>query len=186
MNADVVQGPGSNGASAPIDGDKFIEQVKKLNSNIVLSVGWATDVRRVDGYSISDIEAMAKMIERNRVFASDHKPMTINFPVRAVNAMQSQDLLHELYNGVNGINPVTFTVQAAKGDDVDATELQKFIKTYGVERVYIDLPDELRNELNLGKTGKTGGAGGGGGASSIAQFSLLNLVALAIVTVLRN
>lgn len=178
MHADTVKGPGSKGNSTLIDGDKFIEQVKKMNSNVVLSVGWTENVRPTyseGGYSISQVQAMAEIIAKTAIFASDFVPMAINFPIHAVYALKSQNLLIELYNGAKEINPVTFTVYAAKGDDVNAMELQKFIKSYGVENIYMDLPDELRNKLNLGNS-----------ASSLVRFGLLNLITLAIVTVFHN
>lgn len=181
MNADVVNGPDSNKNSPPIDGDKFIEQVKKLNSNVVLSLGWARNISSTknsdEGYSISHIEAMAAIINKNQILASDHKVMPINFPIRAVYALPSQDLLRELYNGAKTGNPVTFTVQAAKGDAVHPIELQEFIKSYDVENIYIDLPDELRDQLNLGKSASS---------SSLIQFGLLNLLTLIVVTVFWN
>lgn len=181
MHADTVKGPGSNKNSTPIDGDKFIEQVKKMNSNVVLSIGWYADVKPTyseEGYSTSHIEAMAQVIAKNLLFASDYKPMAINFPIHAVYALQSQELLKELYNGAKTVNPVTFTVQAANGDDIDAMELQKFIKSYGVGNIYIDLPDGLRKQLDLSNNNSN--------ASSVVRLGLLNLITLAIVTVFHN
>lgn len=177
MHADTVKGPG-NGNSTLIDGDKFIEQVKKLNSKFVLSVGWTADAKPTyseEGYSIPHMEAMAEVVGKTLLVASDARAMAINFPIHAVHALQSQDLLEVLYSGVKKTNPVTFTIQAAEGDDVDAMELQNFIKSYGVGNIYMDLPDELRNKLNLGN-----------GASSLVRFGLLNLITLAVVTVFHN
>lgn len=179
LHADTAKGPG-NGNSTLIDGDKFIEQVKKLNSNFVLSFGWTADVRPTyseEGYSTSHMQAMTQVIDKTLLVASDARAFPLNFPIHAVYTLQSQDLLRELYNGAKRMYPVTFTIQAAKGDDVDPIGLRNFIKSFGVGNIYMDLPDELRKQINLSQTN---------GASSLVRFGLLNLITLAAVTVFHN
>lgn len=168
-------GPGTSDRSAtPVDGIQFIKQVQKMN-NAVLSIGWNTVWRPnwEEAYSASNINDMEQVIRSNTLINDNSKPMTVNFPIRAVYALKSQNALNNFYKSVKRNNPsatVTYTVWSKNGDTVNAAELQKFIKSYGIENIYIDLPDDLRGKLNLGN-----------GASSLVQFGLLNLITLLMI-----
>lgn len=144
---------------------------------VTLSIGWTTlTVKDTKGnYSQSHVDAMIKVIDEN---VKDGK-YPITFPVRAVFAAESKDTLHKLYDHVSKTNKnVTFTVWSHidDKDQVDQSKLQDFISSFGVDKVYVDVPNELKEKLKLEPSG----------ASSIAQFGLFNVVALIIALVLRN
>lgn len=148
---------------------------------VVLSLGWTTYWNKdsKEGYTKQYMDAMETIFKEHKLNTTDYKDISVNFPIRAPYALKSQDVLKSFYNNMTKTNTVTFTVQSQKGDIVDANELKKFIESYGIEKIYIDLHDELREKLNLS-------SGKGNGASTIVQFGLLNLITMLVVTILRN
>lgn len=141
---------------------------------VVLSIGWTTNRDTPNSvYTEAHTNAMADVIKNNKL---DKIPdLAINLPIRAAFAVKSRKVLKELYENVKKTKPITYTVWSKNEDKVNATELQQFINSYGVENIYIDLPDELRKKLNLGN-----------GASSLVQFGLLNLIMLIVAHFFRN
>lgn len=87
---------------------------------------------------------MIKAIDENNVNGSGHP---ITFPIRAIFA--NANTLRHLYEHVRK-NKTTFTIWTGAGDTVNPKELENFIKLFGVDKVYLDVPDELRNGMNLG------------------------------------
>lgn len=169
----MLQGPGPTAEVPSIDSKEFIDEVKKMEK-VILSIGWTTG--RDDSnvvYTGADKNAMIDIITDNKL--DKIHDLAINFPIRAALAVKSQNALKELFNEVKKTNPVTYTVWSKNEDKVNATDLQHFINSYGVENIYIDLPDDLRRKLNLGN-----------GASSLVQFGLLNLIMLIIAHFIRN
>lgn len=163
-----MQGPGSLAEVPPLDSKEFIDEVRKMD-NVVLSVGWTTNRDKANTvYTGAHTNAMADVIKDNKL---DKIPnFAINFPIRAVYAVKSRSVLKQLYDHVKEKNPVTYTVWSKNEDKVNVTELQQFIESYGVENIYIDLPDDLRKKLNLSN-----------GAASLVQFGFLNLIILIII-----
>lgn len=91
---------------------------------------------------------MIKAIEENSLNGSGHP---ITFPIRAIFAVKSDNSLRHLYEHVSKNNDgTTFTIWNGAGDAVNPKELENFIKSFGVDKVYLDVPDELRNGMNLG------------------------------------
>lgn len=141
---------------------------------IVLSIGWTTNRELSNSvYTEAHTNAMADIIKDNKL--DKLHDLAINFPIRATFALRSRDVLKKFYEHVKKTNPVTYTVWSRNEDKVNATELQQFIHSYGVENVYIDLPDDLRKKLNLDNS-----------ASSLVQFGLLNLIMVIIAHFFRN
>jgi len=176
LNAEVLTGPGASGSAAPVDGLKFIDEAKKLD-NIILSIGWKTIPMKdpKEGYTNEHTKAMEDILKNSKITTPEYKDVSLNFPINAFYAVKSKDILRTFYDIVKNTNPVTFTVRSQKDDKVDAKELEAFIKSYGTEHIYMDLPDDLRNQINLSN-----------GASSLVQFGLLNLITLAVVTIFRS
>lgn len=168
-----MQGPDSGAEVPTLDAKEFVDEVKKMDK-VVLSVGWTTNRENSNSvYTSAHTNAMADVIKDNKL---DKIPnLAVNFPVRAAFAVKSQAALKQLYDLIKTTNPVTYTVWSKNEDKVNATELQTFIKSYGVENIYTDLPDDLRKKLNLAN-----------GASSLVQFGLLNLIMLIIGRFVRN
>lgn len=180
MNAEVLEGPGAQGSPAPVDGVKFIEEAKKLD-NVVLSLGWKTITQESakDGYTAEHIKAMEEILKNSKINTPDYKEVSLNFPISAFYAIKSQDNLKKFYDGAKNANPITFTIRSQKEDKVEAKEVEAFVKSYGVEHIYMDLPDDLRKQINLGENK-------GNGTSSLVQFGLFNLIALAVATIFRS
>lgn len=173
MRADVLQGPDPGAEIPTLDAKEFVDEVKKMEK-VILSVGWTTSRENSNAvYTSAHTNAMADVIKDNKL--DKIKTLAINFPIRAAFAVKSQDALRKLYDLIHVTNPVTFTVWSKNEDKVNATELQTFIKSYGVENIYIDLPDDLRKKLDLSS-----------GASSLVQFGVLNLIMLIIGHFIRN
>lgn len=147
MNADILDGPG--GTATPVDARRFIIAANKLEK-VTLSIGWTTGWHSGSSasYTPDHTNAMIKAIEENDVNGSGHP---ITFPIRAIFAAKSDDTLRHLYEHVSKNNDeTTFTIWTGAGDSVNAKELETFVKSFGVDKVYLDVPDELRNGMNLG------------------------------------
>lgn len=172
MGGEVIQGPGSK-TEVPLDSKEFIDEVKKMEK-VILSLGWTTSREKSNSvYTEAHTNAMADVIKDNKLDKLHELPL--NFPIRAAFALKSRDVLKKFYDHLKKTNPVTFTVWSRNEDKVNATELQGFIRSYGVENIYIDLPDDLREKLNLDS-----------GASSLVQFGLLNMIMLIIAHFFQN
>lgn len=152
INADILNGPDGQSKPIPVDAKKFFEAAKRLE-NPTLSIGWTTPLHigASQGYSDDGVQAMIKAIQDNQI----SKTCPITFPVRAALVVNSMESLKHLYEAVSKENPTTFTVWSANQDKVDAKRLQAFINLFGVDKVYVDVPEELRNELDL--SGATSG-----------------------------
>lgn len=168
-----MQGPGSLAEVPPLDSKEFIDEVKKMD-NVVLSIGWTTNRDKSNTvYTGAHTNAMADVVKDNKL---DKIPnFAINFPICAAYAVKSRSVLKQLFDHVKEKNPVTYTVWSRNEDKINATELTNFINSYGVENVYIDLPDDLRKKLHLSN-----------GASALVQFGLLNLIMLVVARSIQN
>lgn len=147
INADILDGPG--GTATPVDVRRFIVAANKLEKS-TLSIGWTTGWHpgSTASYTHDHINAMIKAIEDNNINGSGHP---ITFPIRAIFAITSNDTLRHLYEHIRKRNSeTTFTIWTGAGDIVNPKELENFVKLFGVNKVYLDVPDELRNGMNLG------------------------------------
>lgn len=145
INADILAGPVDNTQTKPVDADVFLQGCKTFK-NAVLSIGWTTrwGSNFSEGhYTIKQIYQMASAIDRNQV------TQEITFPVRAGIAADSQAELQSLYRAVTKSNVVTLTVWSSKNDFVDVTKLQDLICNFGLDKVYLDVPEELEDKLFL-------------------------------------
>lgn len=133
-----------------MDARRFVIAANKLNK-VTLSIGWTAywhENSTNEAYTLDHANAMIKVIEDNNVNGSGHP---ITFPIRAIYAVKSREAMSYLYEHVSSNNnATTFTIWTGKGDPVDPKKLEGFIKSFGVDKVYLDVPDELRNGMNLG------------------------------------
>lgn len=167
INADIIAGP-VDSEVLPVNADDFLSKCKGL-SNATLSIGWTTlwgPTHDTGEYTEKHIDDMIEAIERNRINETTH---SITFPVRAGIAAQSGKSLKKLLDHVSKTNTATLTVWSSPWDAVNVTALREVIKSFGVERVYVDVPDDLYNELGLSA------------ASSISHFALINVIALLVL-----
>lgn len=144
INADIYSGP-VNATNTPVDADLFLTEAKKF-STATLSTGWTTRWGSdfTDGsYTRDQIDEMINGLQKNDV----KNPIT--FPVRAGIAANSIEELKYLYDSLKNSNHVTFTIWSSATDFVDVEGLRKMIFTFGIDKVYIDVPDALYTQLDL-------------------------------------
>ncbi|KQS70724.1 protein FAM151B [Drosophila erecta] len=169
INADILSGPVDQNRTVPVDADRFFAGCMRYKQ-AVLSIGWTTnwgaDFR--DGeYTQDQCDAMLESLTANNVLSTGQG---ITFPVRAGIAANSEDQLHRLVAAVNETNNSTLTVWSSAGDYVDVEKLRKLIWSFGLDRVYLDVPEELAAQLELGNPGN--------GASTFKSLFSFSFVAL--------
>jgi len=166
INADILPGPVNNTNTQPVDADFFLKECKKL-TNATLSIGWTTrwgNNFTVGKYTEEQISEMIDATNRNKVT----NPIT--FPIRAGIAANSNKELKRLYTSLNSTNAITFTIWSSDGDFVDIEKLQDFILDVGVNNIYLDVPQEVSDKLNLGSS-----------ARKITCASWINFIFLALI-----
>ncbi|CAH1972809.1 unnamed protein product [Acanthoscelides obtectus] len=138
INADILPGP-INSTHEPLNAHRFLELAKKL-PNVVLSVGWTTNYgpSMFGKYKDTDIESMLHVIKTNNILNE------ITFPVRAGLAAESLDELQRL---LHTVKKSTLTLWSHQNDNVDVRKLNNLIKEIGCDRIYIDVPESLREQL---------------------------------------
>lgn len=173
LNADIYSGP-VNSTSTPVDPTFFFTEAKKFE-NSVLSIGWTTRWEGMEdgSYTREQINAMIDGVRKNNVKNS------LTFPVRAGIAANSLDELIYLYNELKNDNHVTFTIWSSESDFVDVEGLRKMIFAFGIDKIYIDVPDILYNQLQLDNDPHSNG-----GISFKATTAFLGL--LLLITFLRH
>ena len=140
INADIIEGP-VDAAARPVDPARFFNASTSF-TNCTLSVGWTTDLlpNRTGSYSPANIRNMTGALDVAQV----DEPLT--FPVRAALAANSvpaiSSLLEEFANS-------TITVWSAAEDAVDVEKLRELIFGAGLNRTYVDVPEELEERLDL-------------------------------------
>lgn len=148
INADILPGPVENTQTTPVDATIFLQNCKKY-TNAVISSGWTTrwGSNFTQGhYTIKQIHEMVEAIETNKLNETGH---LITFPVRAGITANSGPELKSLYHAINKTNSVTFTIWSSKNDYVDSGKLENFICSFGTDKIYLDVPEELERQLHL-------------------------------------
>lgn len=169
LNADILPGP-LNTVDPPVDAARFFKVAGKF-ANATLSIGWKTlyggptNITNAS-YTNEQIEEMIKVIRLHNVF----QPIT--FPVRAGIAAQSLEQLDKI---VSNVNHSTLTLWNGDGDYVDIPTLRELIFKLGVNKVYVDLPDDLKMSLHLDQNG---------GVSNLTSMSVLAFILAVFVTLM--
>ncbi|XP_045480815.1 protein FAM151B isoform X2 [Harmonia axyridis] len=141
LNADILVGPHAPAYSKPVDAARFLKG-SKLIPNAVLSLGWTTnfDSTHNSGYTFPQIEEMLYTLKQNEV------SQRITFPVRAGLVAESQDQMTMLLRN----NSHTLTVwSGARDEGFDVAKLNEVLDSIESGRVYVDVPETLRNRLNI-------------------------------------
>lgn len=145
INADILQGP-YNSTTTAVDAAAFFTAAAAF-PNSTLSVGWTTaygEGYENATYTDAQIEEMLTTLAENGVNKS------VTFPVRAGIAAESVSQMQTL---LDNITDATLTIWSSEGDPVDVTELRTLLKTVGLSRTYIDVPEELEEQLELDSLG---------------------------------
>lgn len=147
LNADILPGP-VNSETAPVDADYFLKTSVTMFPTAMLSVGWTTNFGgdiTVGNYSTNDIDNMTDALSRNHVT----RPVT--FPVRAGIAAKSVETLISLVQ--SSAPGTTLTLWSPETDPVDYVGLKKLVDGLGHNKVYIDIPKAMYNQLQLNSLG---------------------------------
>ena len=148
LNADIISGPVNDSITTPVNPEKFFAgcaQFKKA----VLSIGWTTKWSTTfnnGSYTRKETNAMLDVIKANNVTQTGQ---SITFPVRAGIAANSLDELHDLVEAVSYTNDCTLTIWSSPHDFVNIEKLRQLIYSFGFDRVYLDVPPEVSNQLDL-------------------------------------
>lgn len=152
INGDILPGPVLNVVTKPVDANRLLQGCKHL-PNSTLSLGWTTlwgPLFRIGKYTTEHINQMIDTINGNEMNSINYP---ITFPVRAGIAAHSIDTLTQLLQRMsqnrNDPSHVTLTIWSSPHDYVNVPLLRQLIDTIGHHRVYIDVPDSLREELKL-------------------------------------
>ncbi|KAK5644125.1 hypothetical protein RI129_007970 [Pyrocoelia pectoralis] len=159
LNADILPGP-LNTTDQPVDADRFLRAAEKFE-NATLSIGWKT----LYGGSINNASYTDEQINDMVKVIKDHNiTQPITFPVRAGIAAQSLDLLEKI---VGNVTNSTLTLWNGNDDYVEIQPLRELIFRLGVNKVYVDVPDDLKMSLHLDQLG---------GGSNVQPITVLALV----------
>lgn len=161
LNADILSGPLNNTVTIPVNANRFLNTSRQFPKSL-LSIGWTTtwgENFKNGSYTEAQINLMIQTIKTNNI-TND-----ITFPVRAGIAAQSLPQLENLLKTFNTTNNATLTIWSSVNDFVNITQLEKLIKTIGVNKVYLDVPVEVSSKMNLGNSG-----------SVIGKMSFLSLI----------
>ncbi|XP_055704689.1 protein FAM151B isoform X2 [Phlebotomus papatasi] len=149
LNADIIRGPVNNTGTTPVDSNSFLRGCKRF-PQAVLSIGWTTRWGNdfTEGiYTDDQIALMSDSIRNNGIPSSSHP---ITFPVRAGIAAHSLPQLTTLMKAFNQTNTVSLTIWSSENDRVDVEKLRTLIFAVGIDKVYIDVPKDLLDQLDLG------------------------------------
>lgn len=180
INADIISGPVEQNSTVPVDPARFFAGCMRYKQ-AVLSIGWTTNWGadfRDGAYTQDQCDDMLRAINDNNVTSTGQ---AITFPVRAGIAANSEQQLHSLVAAVNETNESTLTIWSSAGDYVDVTLLRKLIFSFGLDRVYLDVPEELASQLDLGNVGS-----GASTFNSLVSFSFISLCFWALSSWLKH
>ncbi|XP_003706204.1 protein FAM151B isoform X2 [Megachile rotundata] len=154
LNADILPGP-LNANATPVDAKQFVSQAKMV-PNCTLSLGWTTNyVCKNDStdcwYTEEQVQQMIDLVKEQNV----SQPIT--YPVRAGLVANNVTTIKSLLEKSSNLNKdVTLTIWSSDGDTVNAKELSSLIKDVGVEKVYVDVPKDLMEKLNISAASSIG------------------------------
>ncbi|CAG2063670.1 unnamed protein product [Timema podura] len=144
LNADILSGP-VNSTALPVDADKFLSICARDFPLATLSPGWKVRYGAPNitsgRYEPEHITSMKEALARNNII----QPLT--FPVQAILAAQSIDTLPDLLN-MSRINDTTLTIWLSEVEAINITQLKKLIDIVGKNRVYLDLPESIMDQLS--------------------------------------
>lgn len=176
INADIISGPVNNTQTTPVDPDRFLIECSEL-PNSTLSIGWTTQWGpnyTVGSYTSEQIDKMLRVIKLNGVNGTH----PITFPVRAGIAAQSIKNLQKLVAAINEKSNPTLTIWSSPNDTVNIDKLRQLILAFGVDRVYIDVPEDILKQLDLDYAH--------GRASSLLHFSIVTMFVFLLSVILSN
>ncbi|GAB1863257.1 Fam151b protein [Camponotus japonicus] len=173
LNADIFRGP-VNATTTPLNAKEFLKGANETIPESIISVGWTTrygkDFNITEGrYSSEQLQTMINALKENEVTQS------VTYPVRAGLAANDIDGIKTLLKNTTFTN-ATLTIWSSEGDSVDAAKLSKLIKDVGLDKVYVDVPEDLKNKLELSAASTMSSTMINLGASTMALLVLLRML----------
>lgn len=150
ISADILFGPISIAGEHPVNASQFLEGAKSIE-NAWLSLGWAT----IYGPYILGQYGDHNIVEVFDLLNQHNPKNRITFSVRAGLAETSVTQMKTL---VRKRKDYTLTIWSQDDDYVKVNVLRSLIRTIGVDRVFIDLPDSIKSQLNLNNVPKPSSA----------------------------
>lgn len=147
LNADILPGP-VDAKTTPVDPTSFLDSAIKTFPDSVLSVGWTTrygsESHITEGqYTEEQIQKMVDTLTKNKVAQS------VTYPVRAGLAANDINVMKTLIDRSSSFGNATLTIWSSQGDKVDTNKLTELIKTIGIDKVYVDVPEDVWSKLDL-------------------------------------
>ncbi|XP_046828102.1 protein FAM151B isoform X1 [Vespa crabro] len=147
LNADILPGP-VDAKTIPLDSKSFLTGAMEVFPESILSIGWTTrygsEFNITEGhYTTEQIQKMIETLTENKVSQS------ITYPVRAGLVANDISAMKTLLNRSSSFGNVTLTIWSSHGDQVDTKKLSELITTIGVDKVYVDVPEDVWNNLDL-------------------------------------
>ena len=141
LNGDILLGPGKSAQSTPkpIDYGLFLRLASQYFPTKTLSLGWTTSPDGGD-YTASHINDMISVL---KILEVDTR---VTFPVRAI-LLREEATAMEFRRLLTMNSGYTVTIWSAIMDDVDGVELARFIDRIGTDRVYLDVPEKLKQTV---------------------------------------
>ncbi|XP_012222554.1 protein FAM151B isoform X2 [Linepithema humile] len=145
LNADILPGP-VNATTTPINAQTFLKGANETLPESTLSVGWTTSYGKglniTDGqYTLEQVQKMLDVLKENKV------TQPITYPVRAGLVANDIESIKKLLE--NSTSSTTLTIWSSEDDDVDVSQLSKLIQDVGLAKIYLDVPEKLKSQLNL-------------------------------------
>ncbi|XP_018373655.1 PREDICTED: protein FAM151B isoform X2 [Trachymyrmex cornetzi] len=163
LNADIVRGP-VNATAPQVNASEFLVEARNIMPNSIFSVGWTTKYGKE--YNITEGRYNMKQLKKMIDILTEHNiNQPVTYPVRAGLATNDIDGMKALLKNTTSTGGATLTIWSLKDDYVDVAKLSKLIKEVGTDKVYLDIPEDLRNKLNLSS------------ASTMTSAMMMNLVA---------
>ncbi|XP_076250933.1 protein FAM151A isoform X2 [Rhynchophorus ferrugineus] len=170
LNADILKGESSNNESLPepVNATEFLKLANDNFPNATLSLGWTTTGDINFPYTKNQTESMISQLHA-------YNFTSITFPVRAVLAAKSVDILADL---VSSYQKSTITIWSAVNDkDIDIEGLRSLIRKVGLKKTYIDVPDSLLSQLHLNTIN---------GVGKTIRLSCITVIVITLFSVLLN
>ncbi len=144
LNADVLPGPGSAHSSylSPLNATAFLSLCRQLQPSRTLSLGWTTGHQLIpSAYSQHQLDSMKNLLKGVNL-----DKVSVTFPVRAANALQSTEALKSFLGHFG--SGATLTVWYSNEDEMIAgEELARFVTDIGRDKVYVDVPGPLYSDV---------------------------------------
>lgn len=158
LNADILAGPvdADTTDTKPVEAREFLLGAAASLPESTLSIGWTT--RYGSKFNIIKgsytEEQTKKMIA---AIAESNTKQSITYPVRAGLAANSITVLSNLLKETSA-NAPTLTIWSSENDTVDAAALSALVKEIGVDKVYIDVPEDLWLKIDLSSAAQSAAA----------------------------